>query len=110
RVLRSTHQARCFLFTESTNEKTGERLKMFEASNNGLDLAEMDLRRRGPGELIGNRQSGLSDTAMEALRNLKMVELAQQQAQTVIANDPKLRKLPALKERVKSVRTKLHLE
>src|SRR5690606_26103592 len=84
RVLRSNHQPYCFVATTSASENSIERLQLFSKSHNGFDLAEADLQRRGPGALIGKRQSGLSDTAMLALQNQKLIKIAQTTAKTII--------------------------
>ncbi len=47
-----------------------ERLKVLTKAKNGFELAEMDLLQRGPGELSGRQQWGISDIGMEALKNL----------------------------------------
>ena len=52
-VMRSDAVPYCFLFAETTNEKTEERLKMLENTTDGFVLAEYDLRNRGPGEFFG---------------------------------------------------------
>lgn len=80
RVLRGTHQSHCYLFTDSTNEKTKERLQALAGNSSGFDLAEIDLSLRGSGDLVGIKQSGMSDLAMEALKNPKLVEAAREAA------------------------------
>ncbi len=90
RVIRGEHQAYCFAFAESKSEKTKERLKAFKNAKNGFELAELDLALRGAGELAGTKQWGMTDLGMEAIKNIKMVEAARQEAQTIIANDPLL--------------------
>jgi len=80
RVLRGTHQAHCYLFTDSTNEKTTERLTALAGTSSGFELAEIDLSLRGSGDLAGIKQSGMSDLAMEALKNPKLVAAAREAA------------------------------
>ncbi len=96
RVFRSSHQAYCFLFTDSQTKTAQERLKALERAKNGFELAELDLKLRGPGTLGGREQWGLSDVGMEALKNLKMVEAARTEAQKLLAADPTLKAHPAL--------------
>ena len=72
RVIRSNHQAYCYVFTETKTEKTLLRLKAFKNSSNGFELAEFDLKLRGPGELSGNKQWGISDIGMEAIRKIRV--------------------------------------
>src|SRR3989344_3084541 len=87
RVLRSTHQPYCFVFTESPTQKTLARLKALTEAKTGFELAEYDLQFRGAGELSGSKQWGISDVGMEALKNLKMVEAARLEAQKPLQRD-----------------------
>ncbi len=90
RVLRSSHQAYCFVLPESYGAQTRDRLRALMQAKNGFELSEYDLSIRGSGELYGRRQWGVSDMAMEALRNQKLVEAARTQAQELIKDDPTL--------------------
>ena len=110
RVLRSTHQPYCFVFTESKSEKTMERLKTLTKAKNGFELAEYDLEFRGPGQLSGRKQWGISDVAMEALKNIKMVESAREEAQKILKEDVDLKKHPKLKERLGNEGLNIHFE
>ncbi|MDO8589833.1 MAG: ATP-dependent DNA helicase RecG [bacterium] len=110
RVIRSNHQAYCYVFTESQGEKSRERLKALVTAKNGFELAEFDLVQRGAGELAGRKQWGISDLGMEAIKNIKMVEAARAEAIKLIANDSELSKFPLLKERLESSATKIHFE
>ena len=91
RVVRSTHQAYCFVFADSKTEKTADRLKALVTAKNGFELAELDMKQRGIGELAGSKQWGVSDLAMEAIQNIKMVEAAREEAQRIMAADPELK-------------------
>jgi len=91
RVERSTDHSICFLVTESENEKSLKRLGALVKSNNGFDLADVDLAERGAGSLIGNRQSGLSDIGMEAIKNRRLVEVAKEEAISLLESDPNLK-------------------
>ena len=92
RVIRGTHQPYCFLATESKGEKTIERLRALVTAKNGFELSEIDLKMRGAGVLYAGKQWGISDIAMDAIKNLKMVEAARKEAQMIIAEDPSLTK------------------
>jgi ATP-dependent DNA helicase RecG len=109
RVLRSSFQAYCYLFTDSKSASTNDRLKALAQSANGFELAERDLELRGSGELYGGRQWGITDVGMEALRNLKMVEAARNEARTLIKTDPELTNTPLLKDAVRE-RISVHFE
>ncbi len=95
RVIRGTHQAYCYLCTSTINTKTIERLEALKKAKNGFELAELDLKMRGAGELYGDKQWGLSDIGMEAIKNLKMVEAAREVANELVENglSPELLKL-----------------
>lgn len=110
RVIRSTHQSYCFALPESFGEATRERMKAFANAKNGFELAEYDLALRGAGELAGGRQWGVSDIAMEALKNIKLVEAARTEAAALVERDPDLVTYPALAARVSTSSREMHLE
>ncbi|MBI2100510.1 MAG: ATP-dependent DNA helicase RecG [Candidatus Vogelbacteria bacterium] len=111
RVWRSNRQPYCFLFTDATTGKAVERLKAVQTAKNGFELAELDLKLRGPGSLTSGKQWGLSDIGMEALQNLKMVEAARLEAKNLLTEDPELENYPLLKERLAaSTKREIHFE
>jgi ATP-dependent DNA helicase RecG len=59
RIGRGAHESFCILTSDATNEAARSRLKILEATNDGFEIAEADLKLRGPGELLGQQQSGL---------------------------------------------------
>ncbi|MCR4333681.1 MAG: ATP-dependent DNA helicase RecG [Patescibacteria group bacterium] len=110
RVIRSTHQSYCFALPESSGETTRERMKAFKNAKNGFELAEYDLALRGAGELAGGRQWGVSDIAMEALKNIKLVEAARTEAAQLVARDSDLHNHPSLASRALAADKEMHLE
>jgi ATP-dependent DNA helicase RecG len=111
RVIRSNHQPYCFAVTESKSEKTRDRLKALATAKNGFELAEYDLEFRGGGELYGAKQSGLTDLGMEAIKNLKLVEAARNEARDIVANHPHLSKdFPLIAKKVAKTGEVLHME
>jgi len=110
RVMRSSDQAYCYAFTETTSAKSIDRLKALQTAKNGFELAELDLSQRGAGELSGGRQWGVSDVAMEALKNLKMVEAARQEAARLITEDMHLLKHPTLRKDLEMRAKHMHFE
>ncbi len=110
RVIRSNHQAYCFALPESYGNSTKERLKALTTAKDGFELAEYDLALRGAGELAGNRQWGVSDIAMEAIKNLRLVEAARTEAAAIIERDPELATLPALAPIVAQKLERLYME
>jgi len=110
RVGRGEHQSFCFLFTDSTASATHKRLKALVKSSNGFELAEQDLEIRGPGELIGVRQSGLPDLAMASLSDAELIKNAREEAEKLMGEDSKLAKYPKLAEKLKKFNKKVHFE
>lgn len=110
RVIRSNHQAYCFALPESFGQATKDRMKAFTQAKNGFELAEYDLALRGAGELSGGRQWGVSDIAMEALKNLKLVEAARTEAARLVERDPELKAHAALARRARITDKEMHLE
>ncbi|MSR71579.1 MAG: ATP-dependent DNA helicase RecG [Candidatus Taylorbacteria bacterium] len=109
RVLRSSHQSYCYVFAETKTQKTLDRLKALKTAKNGFELAEFDLAQRGAGELYGRKQWGISDLAMEAIKNIKMVEAARHEAEKMINKDPQLKNHPLLKAKLIQ-NEKIHFE
>ncbi len=110
RVGRSKYQSYCFLFTDSPAKKTKQRLKALIDCENGFELAEKDLKIRGPGDFMGHRQWGIPDLAMESLKDIFLVEKTRSAAKNILEEDPALKKYLPLKERLKKFQEKLHLE
>ena len=110
RVGRAEHQSFCLLFSESNAGKTKQRLQALLQAQNGFELAEKDLKLRGPGDFMGKKQWGLPDFAMENLANLPLVAEAREAAGKLLSKDIALQKHPALKKRVEELRERLHLE
>ncbi|MEM9336399.1 MAG: ATP-dependent DNA helicase RecG [Patescibacteria group bacterium] len=111
RVIRGTHQPYCFAVTDSKSEKTKERLSALSTAKNGFELAEHDLQFRGSGELYGAKQSGLTDLGMEAIKNLKLVEAARNEARDLVEAHPDLNKnFPLIYEKVAKIGETLHME
>lgn len=110
RVIRSTHQAYCFVFAESKTQKTMERLKALKTAKNGFELSELDLALRGAGELSGAKQWGLSDLGMEAIKNIKMVQAARTEATAIVEKDVKLKNHPLLAEILETKKHEIHFE
>ncbi len=110
RVIRSNHQAYCYLLTDSKNETSLKRMKALVTAKNGFELAELDLTLRGSGELTGGKQWGISDLGMEAIKNIKMVEAARTEAAHLIERDPELQGHPLLRARIEAGEKNIHWE
>lgn len=90
RVGRGEHKSYCLLLADSVTPEAENRLQAVERTNNGFELAEEDLRMRGPGEFFGTRQSGLPDLKLVKLTDVRLLELARQEAQLIFKKDPTL--------------------
>ena len=110
RVLRSSHQAYCYLFADTKTDASLKRLKALVEAKNGFELAELDLALRGAGELSGIKQWGISDLGMEAIKNIKMVEAARAEAQNLLSEDFALLNHPLLASRLATKKVAVHFE
>ncbi|MBI3588833.1 MAG: ATP-dependent DNA helicase RecG [Candidatus Liptonbacteria bacterium] len=110
RVGRGEHQSFCFLFTDSEGETTRKRLEAIVKAKSGFELAEVDLKIRGPGEFLGQSQTGLPDLAMRGLQDLNLIKASREAAVKVLKTDPALKKYRALKERLDEFSRKIHQE
>ena len=110
RVIRSTNQSYCYLFADAKTDKTMDRLKALTKAANGFELAELDLQLRGAGLLSGDKQWGITDLGMEAIKNIKMVEAARTEAIKIIQSDENLNSSPLLAKTLTEKNLKLHFE
>jgi ATP-dependent DNA helicase RecG len=90
RVRRSEEQSYCFLLSDSPSPESEERLAIMETVDNGFELAEHDLRLRGPGEYFGTRQSGLPDLRVAKLTDIEMIRATRNEATEILKSDPEL--------------------
>jgi ATP-dependent DNA helicase RecG len=73
------------------NAVAQQRLKVMEREQNGAKIADADLALRGPGELLGTRQSGLGDFRLANFaRDMRLLMEARREAQAWLQHDPKL--------------------
>lgn len=86
RVGRSHLQSFCFLFTENENPLVIQRLKALETTYLGGELAEIDLKLRGPGEIYGTRQHGFPDLRVASFTDLALIQKTRQASELVISN------------------------
>ena len=84
RVGRGEKQSYCFLFTESSAKRTRQRLNAIVSAKNAFELAEKDLKIRGPGDFIGTRQSGIPDLAMASLLDTSLVEEVKTEVEDIL--------------------------
>ena len=101
RIGRGQAPSRCFLISESRQAVARQRLEVLARSQDGFEIAEMDLRFRGPGQVLGTRQSGLPDLALASLANDGTVlEQARDAAKLLLQDDPQLHTVPQLRARL----------
>jgi len=110
RIGRGEHESFCFLMTDMKGEKTQARLRAILKAKNGFELAEEDLKLRGPGQFFGEAQTGLPDVAMEALRDPELVKASREAAVETLRADPRLTESPSLKARLAAFTKTLHRE
>ncbi len=90
RVGRGQHQSYCILVSDQENEITTQRLEAMEQTHDGFELAETDLRLRGPGEFFGTRQSGTPDLKVARLADTRLLQQARTEAHAILDDDPHL--------------------
>ena len=99
RVGRGAAASYCLLINDSQQALARQRLEVLVSSNDGFEIAEMDLRLRGPGQVLGTRQSGLPDLALASLSDDGAVlEQSRQVARRLLEQDPKLENHPLLQQ------------
>ena len=101
RVGRSNKQSYCFLFTSADKN---ERLEFFSKNNNGLELAEFDLKMRGPGEIYGKNQSGNPDLKMASLLDTSLIKMTRDAVVDIIEI---LDEYPKLKEKIREAQDRI---
>ena len=90
RVGRGGHASYCLLVCDTPLTEARDRLLALEQTNDGFVLAEIDWKLRGPGDLIGTRQSGQAELKLLEEMKPELVELAQREARTIFEEDPEL--------------------
>jgi ATP-dependent DNA helicase RecG len=99
RVGRGKDKSYCLLMLGGSTPEARQRLQVLEQSQDGFLIAEMDLQLRGPGQVLGTRQSGLPDFALASLvEDQEVLQLARDAAQKVLEKDPKLQGLPLMRD------------
>jgi len=85
RVGRGPHQSYCILVTGKLSDVARERIRTLVESNDGFYIADMDLRLRGPGEVVGTKQSGIPGLRLaDLMRDGDVLEMARREAQSLV--------------------------
>jgi ATP-dependent DNA helicase RecG len=91
RVSRGVHPGYVGLFTHSASVEAQGRLEAFCRTTDGFEIAELDFRMRGPGDLLGSKQHGLPPLRIaDLLRDVDVLQEARRDAQAVMLADPEL--------------------
>ncbi len=86
RVGRGNEKSTCILVSDNQQEDTRQRLDMMHKSSDGFEIAEYDLKARGPGDFLGMRQHGLPQMKIADLSSdMQLLMQAQEAAQAVLA-------------------------
>ncbi len=104
RVGRGSEKAYCILVSSSRAQNAIERLRAMESTTDGFELARLDLEMRGPGDFLGNRQSGIPRLEMASLAvDSRELAAAEQVARELFGEDAALTKYPALRAAVEKL-------
>jgi len=104
RVGRGRKDSFCLLFTEISEGKAIQRLKALERTYLGMELAELDLKLRGPGEIYGTKQHGFPDLRVASFTDLQLIQKSRQAAEEFISH---LSEYPLLKKKLKDLESKI---
>ena len=87
RIQRGSEKGFCWLLSDSSEEKVKERLQVLVKSNDGFEISSEDLRLRGPGDILGTRQSGLPDFILgNVVQDTNIMVTARKDAQHILQN------------------------
>ena len=93
RIGRSEAKSYCLLFAQTENETARSRLVIMTRSNDGFEIAEHDLKLRGPGEMLSTRQHGLPDLKIaNIVDDFDLLVMARKDAFKLVSQDPMLTK------------------
>jgi ATP-dependent DNA helicase RecG len=104
RVGRGAEQSFCILMTgDEVSQDSLKRMKTMVRTNDGFEIAEVDLQLRGPGDLLGTQQSGILDLKISNLsKDSQIVSLTREVAKEILLKDPNIEQVEN-----KGIRTKL---
>jgi len=93
RVGRSGKTGYCFLVVYTEKKEILERIESFIQAESGFEIAEIDLKLRGPGDLLGTRQHGIPPLKIgDIMKDMELLKLARKKVEEILENDPELGK------------------
>jgi len=105
RVGRGVHKSYCLLFTDSLSVNSLKRLKSMEKIYVGFELAEIDLKMRGPGQIFGTKQSGFINLKLADITEHSLVSATQVEAKKLINKDPSLSRYSSLLKKINNMQS-----
>ena len=111
RIGRGRHKSSCILISDSKSEETAKRLNVIKTSNDGFKIADEDLKLRGPGDFLGNRQHGLPDLKIaDFASDMDTLRLAGAEVRALLRDDRNLesRENRPLREAIEELYQKLN--
>lgn len=108
RVGRGDFQSFCFLFSDSEDMKSFQRLRYLEECSDGFELANRDLELRGSGSVYGYQQSGFAEFQIADINNLEQIKKAKNIAEELVGKG--LENYPALTRKLENYKFTYHLE
>jgi ATP-dependent DNA helicase RecG len=109
RVGRGAAESHCLLLADDPSDSALERLQLVARIRDGFVLASEDLNRRGIGQLMGPRQHGLTDAAMDALRQPKLLDEVREEVVQLFAADPGFESHPLIKASAERVQDQMSI-
>ncbi|MCH7951478.1 ATP-dependent DNA helicase RecG [Patescibacteria group bacterium] len=103
RVGRGDKQSFCLLFTSLPKAEGFSRLKALEMEKSGNELAELDLKLRGPGDIYGTRQHGFADLKFASWKDAALIAATRRHAHSIVEKDPKLKKHQKIKAKLGAI-------
>ena len=104
RVGRGRNKSYCILVSDNKSDSSRERLQVMKHTSNGFDIADYDLKSRGPGDFFGKRQHGLPDLKIaDMLEDTETLRQCRECALKMLESDPRLDAYPELCERINNM-------
>jgi ATP-dependent DNA helicase RecG len=106
RIGRENHEGLCYLLTDSTDQQSLQRLEYLNETSDGFELAYFDLKMRGTGDLLGERQSGIPSFLLsDIIKDEKILKQAKEDAEVLLQKDDTeaIEYVEAIEKRMESI-------